>query len=219
MLRLNDPIVMPGTGETPQDRWLRSLPLYGTNGQLYVEKRGIPLRVANQAGVRFDPDWNGREAVIAPMRDEHGSLCSLHGRYLQKFGKQNKMLTIGRPNGMIWVSGNVETHSIILVEGLFDSLSLAVCGYSSMATLGRWASWLPKFCNGHTVLIAFDATHSGEAETALYKQRLEGATIYRLLPPDRCKDWNSALLKRGRKVVTRCLRDAHRVPSMAATSF
>lgn len=208
---------MPNTGETPEYRMFHALPLIGTQGQKYVEKRGIPIAIAHEAGVRFDPDWNGREAVIAPMIDLQGMFCSTHGRYLQIFGKQNKMLTIGKPNGIINVSGTTESNVIILVEGLFDALSLAVCGYGSFATVGRWASWLPEFCVDKTVLVAFDATHSGEADAAIYRQRLKGANVCRFLPPDRCKDWNTALLKRGQAIVTRRLHDA--LNSLATTNI
>lgn len=208
MLRFNDPTLMPGTGETPQQRLSGALALEGTRGQSYVEKRGIPVVKAHEAGVRFDPDWNGREAVIVPMRDDQGTLCALHGRYLQQIGKQNKMFTIGHTGGIISVNGIVETNAIILVEGLFDALSIAACGYSALTTVGRWASWLPEFCSGHAVLLAFDAGRSGEATAALYRQRLQGAHIHRVLPPDRCKDWNTALLKRGRMVISRCLQEA-----------
>lgn len=211
MFRFNDPLLMPQTGETPQQRLLRALPLAGTPGADYVEKRGIPLAIANEAGVCYDEHWNGREAVVVPMRDHQGILYAVHGRYLQHFGKQNKMFTLGSEGGIIKVNGNTQTNAIILTEGLFDALSLSVCGYGAMATVGRWAAWLPGYCSGQTVFIAFDATRSGESETMVYKERLKGARVLRLLPPDRCKDWNTALRKRGSVVVTRCLQHALRL--------
>lgn len=63
MLRCNDSPKMPGTGEGPEVRLARALPLLGTPGQKYVETRGISVIVAHNAGVRFDADWNGRAAV------------------------------------------------------------------------------------------------------------------------------------------------------------
>lgn len=200
-----DPPVMPVTGEPPQHRLDRALPIEGTPAQAYVEKRCIPIDIAHEAGVRFDADWNGRAAVIAPMYDQEHTLCSVHGRYLNKTGKEDKMFTIGPGGGILIVGGGYHTEPIILVEGLFDALSLAVCGYSSLATVGRLAPWLPEVCKEKLVLLAFDANQPGEAEVAFYKTFLTGAKIHRLAPPGHTKDWNSALMKRGALMVTNWL--------------
>jgi hypothetical protein len=203
-----DPLLMPATGETAQQRLDSSEPIEGTNGQLYVEKRGIQLSTAEEAGLRYDASWNGREAVIVPMRDEDEVLCGLHGRYLNISGHQNKMFTMGREGGIIKVTGPFFTDAVILVEGLFDALSVATSGYTAMASIGRWTPWLPDYCLGKRVFIAFDACRSGEESFTLYKQRLVGADVHRLLPPDRCKDWNTALIKRGDYRIARCIQNA-----------
>lgn len=193
--------MMPVTGESPQNRLACSLPLAGTPAQEYVEKRCIPIDIADEAGVRFDPDWNGRAAVIAPMFNQQHALCSVHGRYLKQTGKQDKMFTIGPGGGILSVRDGYHAEPIILVEGLFDALSLAVCGYSSLATVGRLAPWLPEVCKEKLVLLAFDANKPGEAEVDFYKIFLAGAKIHRLTPPGHTKDWNSALTKRGALMV------------------
>ena len=108
------------------------------------------------------------------------------------------MLTIGPGGGLLSVAGGWEDEPLILVEGLFDALSLAVCGWSSAATIGRWAPWLPEITRGRTVWIGFDATRQGEIDFLRYIQLLPNAIVRRLLPPPRCKDWNTALVKRGR---------------------
>jgi len=206
MKRLIDPRVMPVTGETPQERLTRSLPLVGSPGQEYVENRNIPVAIAHDAGVRFDPDWNGRPAVIVPMFDAKHGLCSVHGRYLQQTGNQNKMFTIGPGGGIVSVGKGSYTNPIIIVEGLFDALSLAVCGYSSLATIGRRAPWLPEVCKGKIIILAFDGNCPGESEVAFYRQYLTGANIHRLTPPGHSKDWNTALAKRGQSSVEQWLR-------------
>ena len=48
----------------------------------------------------------------------------------------------------------------------------------------------------------------GEADALLYAQRLSRSRLRRLLPPPRCKDWNTALVKRGSALVTRWVRDS-----------
>jgi Toprim-like len=201
MFRLSDSPLMPKTGETPESRLANAVPLMGTPGQSYVEKRGIPVDIAHEAGVCFDSDWDGRAAVLVPMRDPDGNLCSVHGRYLEQTGQQDKMLTIGPGGGAISVGRGWRDDPIILVEGLFDALSLALCGCSSVATVGRWAPWLPQVCAGKVVWLAFDGNRPGESEAARYKQCLTGAHTRRLPPPGQSKDWNTALVKRGRATV------------------
>ncbi len=204
----DDPAVMPVTGESP-DRVLElSEPLVGTAGAAYVERRGIPLDVAVAAGVRFAPDFNGRPAVLAAMRDDGGMVTSVHGRYLHSARGENKMLTIGPGGGMAEVLGGLCAEPLVVVEGLFDALSLAVCGRPCVATIGRWAPWLPEIAAGRTVWLAFDAARPAEAEVARYRERLREASVHRLLPPPRCKDWNTALTKRGAAMLGRWLRAA-----------
>jgi Toprim-like len=200
-----DLLVMPSTNEAPQERIDSGVPLLGTPGEAYVERRGIPVAVAHAAGIRFDPDWHGRPAVICPMFDHQHTLCSVHGRYLEQAGRENKMLTIGAGGGVFWGVNNEEDTPVILVEGVFDALSLAVCGCGAIATVGREASWLPEYCVGRRVILAFDGNRPGEAEAGRYAQWLVGARVSRLTPPGKAKDWNTALVKQGKGMVVRWL--------------
>ena len=198
----DDPLCMPGTGESAEERYARAVPLEGTAGQIYVERRGVPVDVADCAGVRFDVNFAGRPAVLAPMRDEQDNLASLHGRYLHNLRGQNKMLTIGGAGGVVSVLGGWRVEPLILVEGLFDALSLATCGWASIATIGRWAPWLPEVVSRRAVWLAFDAGRPGEEEVLRYSGRLRSSEVRRLLPPPRCKDWSTALAKRGPAAVS-----------------
>lgn len=206
MPRFNDPPRMPGTGESPADRLAHAWPLAGTPGQAYVERRGVPVEVADEAGVRFDSNFGGRPAVLASMRDHRDDLVSVHGRYLHTVRGQNKMLTIGAGGGLVSVLGGWSVDPLILVEGLFDALSLAACGWASVATIGRWAPWLPDAAAGREVWLAFDASRPGESDVALYAARLRDSSVHRLPPPPKCKDWSTALVKRGRTVLSNWVR-------------
>jgi len=198
---------MPMTGHTVDARLTMGQRLAGTPGEAYVERRGVPRSIADAVGVRFDPDFAGRAAVFVPLLDKEDAVSSLHGRFLVVRKGQNKMLTFGPGNGTINVLGGWKVEPFIIVEGLFDALSLAACGWPSIATIGRWASWLPEVADGRVVWVAFDATQSGEVDFAAYRERLSTATVRRLRPPPRCKDWNTALVKRGNTTVSRWLRD------------
>ncbi len=207
MVHFDDPLCMPGTGESPADRLARAQPLAGTPGQAYVERRGVPVEMADAAGLRWDPDFNGRPAVVVALRDRTDLLSSVHGRYLHVVRGQNKMLTIGPAGGVISTLGGWRAEPLILVEGLFDAISLATCGWAAVATIGRWAPWLTDVTAHRVVWLAFDAGRPGEADVACYTERLRDADVRRLLPPHGCKDWNTALVKRGRGTVARWIGD------------
>ncbi|WP_431104610.1 DUF7146 domain-containing protein [Roseateles noduli] len=210
-----DPVCMPRSGESPTERFARALPLAGTPGKAYVERRGIPLAVADAAGLRFDPDWAGRPAVLVALHDHAGLMVSVHGRYLDTQRGQDKMLTIGPGGGVVAIGDGWRGEPLILVEGVFDALSLAVCGCSGVATIGRWAPWLPEVCADRLAWLGFDGNRPGEREAAAYARRLP--RVRRLPPPARCKDWNTALCKRGRADVARWLREHLRSVDTAAS--
>jgi hypothetical protein len=201
-----DRLLLPGTCGAPAERLARAQPLAGTPGQAYAERRSIPLGVAAAAGLRYDPDWNGRPAVLMGLHDCDGRLASVHGRYLCTLRGQDKMLTIGPGGGVAGVGAGWRAEPLIVVEGVFDALSLAVCGWSSIATIGRPVPWLPEICARRVVWLAFDANRPGEDAVACWAQRLSAARVQRLLPPHRCKDWNTALVRLGRAEVARWLR-------------
>jgi hypothetical protein len=172
--------------------------------------------VADAAGVRFDPDFGGRPALVIPMRDRSDRLTAVHGRYLHADHSQDKMRTIGTPGGVVSVLGGWRADPLILVEGLFDALSLATCGWASIATIGREAPWLADVSTGRTVWIAFDSGKPGEAESARCSGLLRGARTHRLPPPARCKDWNTALVKLGPAAVSNWVSEHLAASSRAA---
>jgi hypothetical protein len=205
--RFHDPPLLPGTDLGPTECLARAQPLEGTDGQAYVERRGVAVGVATAAGVRFCPDWAGRPAVVSALRDCDGRLTSVHGRYLHHARGENKMLTVGAGGGAISVLGGWRSDPLIVVEGLFDALSLAVCGHAAVATIGREVPWLASIAVGRAVYVAFDGTRPGEQEAARLATALVGARVRRLPPPPRCKDWSTALVKRGAAGVARWLSD------------
>lgn len=202
----NDPTCMPITGLLPEQLLANAIPLAGSAGQAYVEHRGVPVAVATAAGICFDEDFGGRPAVIVALRDNKDRLTSVHGRYLETVRGQNKMLTIGQGNGVISVLDGWHAEPLIFVEGLFDALSIATCGWSAVATIGRWASWLPEVTTKREVWLALDACKPAEADVISYTAQLQNAKLRRVLPPPRCKDWNTALRKRGSVAVTHWLQ-------------
>jgi DNA primase len=198
---------LPHTGETPEECYLCAAPLSGTAGESYVEKRGIPAEIAHDTGVRFMESYlNDRPAVIVPLRNREGTIVSLHGRFLHSAYNQNKMFTFGSGDGVISVGEDWKSEPLIIVEGLFDALSLAVCGWSSIATIGRIASWLPEVTANRTVWLAFDNGKPAEASVVYYTKWLQQSDVRRMSPPARCKDWNTALAKCGKSTLDEWIR-------------
>lgn len=198
---------MPRTGEGAAERFISCSGLSGM-AEAYLHRRGVPLETAEAAGLRFDADFAGRPALVAPLMDQAGRLKSLHGRYLQVVRGQGKMFTFGEPGGVIQMLDGVQAQEPILVEGLFDALSVAACGWPCVATIGRWAPWLADAWSGRAVWLAFDAGRPGEAEVVRYGRLLADSRVRRMLPPPRCKDWNTALVKRGPGALARWLRES-----------
>ena len=128
---------MPGKQESLEETFARGIPLAGTAGQAYVERRGIAVEVADSAGLRYAADFAGRAAVVAGLYDHHGMLASVHGRYLEVGRRQDKMLTIGPGGGTVIVLGGWRSDPLILVEGLFDALSSVELSHSLVNTT-RW---------------------------------------------------------------------------------
>lgn len=199
--------VMPKTGEGPESLMRRAGDLRGSAGEAYVARRGISVEVAAAAGLRFDADFAGRPAVLVAMRDRNELLTAVHGRYLHARSSENKMLTIGRPNGVVGVLEGWQVDPLIVVEGLFDALSLAECSLSCIATVGRWAPWIAEVAARRVVWAAFDQGEPGETEAARFGTRLAASHVRRLRPPARCKDWNTAIVKLGRSTVERWLNE------------
>jgi hypothetical protein len=212
LYRFSDPERMIGSGVLPETAFNAAHHLAGTMGQEYVQRRGIRVDVASAAGVQFDPNFAGRPAVLAALRDQNDKLTSVHGRYLHAVRGQNKMLTVGRGDGAISFLDGWRAEQLILVEGLFDGLSLATCGWPSVATIGRHVSWLPEVAAGKVVWAAFDAGRSGDANYHLCLAQLNKAAVRRLPPPPKCKDWNTALIKRGPLLVSRWIKDQLMAP-------
>ena len=197
MRTLADPPTMPGTRESPIAFMARSVPLAGTPGAAYVEGRGIAVEVADAAGVRFVEECLGRPAVVAFFHDRHDTPRALHARFLHSARRENKMLTFGEGGGAISCREGWRADPVIVVEGLFDALSLATCGRSSVATIGRWAPWLPDVTAGRIVWIGFDGNRPGDEAATRVATALSASDVGRLRPPDRCKDWNTALARHG----------------------
>lgn len=194
------------TGEGPEDLWRRSVPLVGTAAEAYLERRRVLLEIAAAAGVRFTGDLNRRPAVLARLTGPEDELRAVHGRHLHDRRGEGKMFTVGRSGGVFPVLDGLLVEPLVLVEGLFDALSLAVAGLPCVATIGRWVDWLPGLARGREVWLAFDGNRPGERSARGFAASLGGSRCRRLRPPGSRGDWNAAARKIGVASLTRWVR-------------
>jgi Toprim-like len=205
----DDPAVVPDTGEEPAAAFAAALEADHPRCAEYLHRRRIPLKVALAAEIRFSPSFTRRPAVLAAMRHHDGNLRAITARYLSTTRDQEKILTVGHAGGVFAVLEGLRADPLLLVEGVFDALSVAACGYSAVATIGRYVDWMPDFAAGRTVLFGFDGNKVGDHAARYYKDRMPESTCRRLRPPARCKDWSSALSKRGQSTLRKWLADGH----------
>ncbi len=205
MLPPDAPALFPA-GEGPEDLWHRSLPLPGSDAEAYLAKRRVPLAAAEAASVRFTADLEGRPALLARLTGPGDELRSVHGRYLHVCRGEGKMFTVGRSGGAYISPGGLEAAPLVLVEGLFDALSLAAAGLPSVATIGRWVDWLPARIERREVWLAFDGNRPGDRWAREWAAQLPEARTFRLRPPGGRGDWNAAARRIGTSDLERWIR-------------
>jgi 5S rRNA maturation endonuclease (ribonuclease M5) len=191
--------------------------LSGTPGADYLESRGIPAELAHGAGVRYHPAWYDRPAVLFPFRGKPenstpGALLAVEGRYIDGMEKQDPSKPKGRSagqkgRGVFATPGAISADLVIIVEGSVDALTLALCGYPSIALGGcHWPAWLPKVCSWKRVLIATDNDQAGDqAAEKLARELLARGAKPDRLSPSPAKDWNDALTLYGADALRQAL--------------
>jgi DNA primase len=176
--------------------WDASEPLAGSDGALYLERRGISGRIAQESGVRFSPNWYGRsQAVVFPILNRRGELIAANGRYINESVKP-KTQTAGRKKHGVFASPDALSKPLVAVtEAPLDALTLWRLGIPAVAMVGTsWPDWLPTALAFKPVLVATDADIAGDEAAAklLFELKSRGARPFRLRP-NGAKDWNELL--------------------------
>jgi hypothetical protein len=199
-------------------RWAAALPLAGTPGVAYLDKRGIPTHVAIAAGVRYAESWYGRPAVLFPVRDRAGVLVAVDGRHTD--GRDDpKAHTAGTKKRGVFASCDaLSAPRVAIVEGAIDALSLATCGMPAVALCGTtWPDWLPTALTFRRVAVGLDADATGDAAAHELSAQLRafGARVERWRPSG-VKDWNDALRAHGPQALRAALAEEQAEPESAS---
>ena len=182
--------------------------LDGAPSAQYLLSRGLTVEIAHEAGTRSSRDFYGRPAVVFPLRDKQGQLVAAQGCYLSN-GIGPKARTFGdKKLGAFTTSGLWKAVAggapLVICEAPIDALSLALCGFPSLALCGKdGPDWLPRACAFQSVALAFDADDAGEGGADKLAALVEplGAKPFRLRP-EGGKDWNELLQIQGRDELT-----------------
>jgi hypothetical protein len=180
--------------------WRDSLPIDAPGaapGAEYLAGRGIPLRAAVDAGVRYHPRYPDRVeetthyhgALVFRVQDAAGAGVAVESRYLEPRPDSAKSKSRGAKGSGVFVAwpGALDVDAVTVCEGPLTALSVAACGFPAVALCGQKApAWLPRRLALRPVVIAFD---EGERDTEknaaelVRRLALAGARPYRLRLP------------------------------------
>ncbi|HEX2949146.1 MAG TPA: toprim domain-containing protein [Armatimonadota bacterium] len=186
-------------------------PFPASPAEEYLHSRGMDALFPTASGVKFSSNWFGHPAVVFPIRNKDGRLVAAQGRYLDPQSNPKtrtaQALQGSAKDGVFSTPEAFHQDEIIITEAPIDALSLALCGFPALATIGtHFPDWLPRACAFKPVYLATDADTGGDTFAARLAAALPsfGATVYRLRP-DGEKDWNAVLMAHGRQALRSAL--------------
>jgi hypothetical protein len=192
---------IPPAKEETGDYWKPWLafarPIRDTPGADYLRRRGVPVDVAEAAGVKFGTwrqpgDHKSKlfDAVIFPIRNNTGKLIAAQARAIAGDFKNTR----GPKSQGVFFTTPGRSERLAITEAPIDALVLAACGLPAIALLGTtWPAWLPGALTGRNVALAMDADEAGD-DCA----RKLGALLYSWrFRPTAAKDWAELAEWRG----------------------
>ncbi len=218
------------------DGQMRQALIQVQRARMYLSERGIPLKVALAAGVGYLPSalLNGPEMrkqrgllrrwadrIVFPLNSPDGqgyigrSLWhwqpgmneTMHKTLLERPGSPKRWIKTC-PAGWFGADFEILPHTVILVEGAFDRLTLLAAGFQAteiVALVGTAApvEWLPAQVK--TVVLALDGDDGGqEASSRLAEQLTLAGLGVKVCPAGQDswgKDWNERWRRMGRRSV------------------
>lgn len=139
----------------------------------YLDSRGIPLSVAQAAGLGYAPrgTWPqrrgaGQPRIVAPLTTPGGILLTLYGRATVPCSKHLRHDLLPGTKG-IFHACSLHEDGCILVEGLFDALACLAAGQPAAAINGlsfrdAWWAQMPS----SRFILAADADPTGQQQSA-----------------------------------------------------
>lgn len=188
------------------------LPIEDTPAAAYLERRGIPIEaIPKGARVRYMPAVPAlkiRESVAFGLSDPKGQTVGLQLRNIEGTFKPIYKRT-DVPH-IFATPGAIEAERPIIVEAPIDALTVAACGFPSIATCGKsFPDALARTLALKPVQLAQDADHAGDEAAAKAAEKLkEFGAIPQRLRPNGAKDWNEYAQKWGIEALRQALISA-----------
>ena len=172
----------------------------------YLASRMIPTD-----GLMVCTGGRYRNRIVIPYLDRAGSLIYYNGRYVGDAGDglrylgPPKELGIGKGDVLYSRKWPSKGEKVYITEGEFDSMSLDISGFRSVALGGKnMTPQQMEMIRGCQPVLSLDADDSGAQATPRLANMLlkAGFEIVKYVRPSReYKDWNGLLVARGAKVV------------------
>ena len=204
------PAAKPTPTKPASEKWRKwyadAKPISNTPGEDYLAGRGIPVDVAELAGVKFGTWWKASEqgdgaerfaSVIFPARNEVGELVAAQARAITGDTKQ---AAGQKSDGVFESSPGVLKNAarIAVTEAPIDALALAAAGLPAIAIFGTsWPEWLPEYLGGREVFPSQDADEAGDKSASKFAEKLAGLAVVHRLRPQGGKDWAEVLQQHG----------------------
>lgn len=172
----------------------------------YLKSRMIPTD-----GLMVCTSGRYRNRILIPYFSRSGDLIYYNGRYVGDSGSNLRYLgppkELGVGKGDVLYSRNWpdKGEKAYITEGEFDSMSLDLCGFKSVALGGKHMT--PKqveMIRGCKPVLALDADSSGgEALPGLAHMLFQAGfkQVRYIRPSEEYKDWNGLLVARGHKTL------------------
>jgi DNA primase len=177
-----------------------------SQAESYLKSRGIPAD-----GLMVCTGGRYKNRILIPYFDRRGRLIYYNGRLLGdsesglRYLGPPKELGIGKGDVLYSRNWPSRGEKVYITEGEFDSMSLDICGFKSVALGGKSITTQQiKMISGCLPVLSLDADSAGgeampRMASSLAKAGFEKIRYVR--PSQEYKDWNGLMIARGPAVV------------------
>jgi DNA primase len=186
--------------ELPSSHRLKSI------AESYLKSRRIPTE-----GLFICTAGRYKNRILIPYLDRSGVLVYYNGRIVGSFQSDlrylgpPKELGIGKGDVLYSRKWPVRGDKVYITEGEFDSMSLDLCGFRSVALGGKSITEAQiKMISGCVPVLSLDADDAGAEAMPRMASALMRAGFDRVRyvrPSKEYKDWNGLMSSRGEEVV------------------
>lgn len=175
----------------------------------YIHSRGITTDTAKRLDIRFDM---GRMAVVFPIRNWDGVLCSMRGRRINPQNGAPKHHVYGSKenrNKYVWFGEDkIDLDStVVLVESTFDLASVSQVTPNVLAplTVGMKRLTVERIKWVSNIVTLFDNGQGGDKARGLIERWLPSTSIIHKYPAENVSDPNDMTTEQIRDLLEGCI--------------